>query len=58
MKVFGKCQKCDGILCCFVWDGANEASEFLLGGGSSNSIIFLVGNKYGIAISPKIVKIG
>ena len=58
MKVFGKCQKCDGILCCFVWDGANEASEFLLGEVSSNSILFLVEIKYGTAISPKIVKIG
>ena len=38
--------------------GANETSEFPLGGGSSSSILFLVENKYRTEISPKVAKIG
>ena len=41
-----------------VLSGANETSEFLLGGGSSSSILFLVEVKYRAEISLKIAKIG
>ena len=36
--------------------GANEKSEFSLGGGSSSSNLFLVENKYRNKISPKLPK--
>ena len=38
--------------------GANETSEFSLGGGSSSSILFLVEVKYSAEISLNIAKIG
>ena len=41
-----------------VLSGANETSEFSLGGGSSSSILFLVEVKYRAEISLKIAKIG
>ena len=37
--------------------GANETSEFSLGGGSNNSTLFLVEVKYRAQISLKIAKI-
>ena len=38
--------------------GANETSEFPLGGGSGSSILFLVDVKYRAEINLKIAKIG
>ena len=46
---------CD-ILCYLC--GANETSEFSLGGGSSSSNLFLVEVKYRAERSIKIVKLG
>ena len=56
MRVFGKCQNV--VVFYVVLCGANETSEFSLGGGSSSRILFSVENKYRTAVSPKSAEIG